>query len=82
MRCPNSGVIPIDNGKYRYLTEKECWLLQGYTEEDFNNALSVHPGREGKLNGALYKQAGNSIPVPILEAIFKQVLGIESEVRK
>jgi len=76
MRCPNSGVIDIGNNKYRYLTEKECWLLQGFSEEDFNNALSVHPGKEGKLNGALYKQAGNSIPVPILEAIFKQLLDL------
>ncbi|NFH87856.1 DNA (cytosine-5-)-methyltransferase, partial [Clostridium botulinum] len=27
----------------------------------------------GKLNGALYKQAGNSIPITILEAIFKVI---------
>lgn len=74
MRCPNSGIIDIGNRKYRYLTERECWLLQGFTVEDFNNALSVHPGIPGKLNGALYKQAGNSIPVPILEAIFKRLL--------
>lgn len=74
MRCPNSGVIDIGNGKYRYLTERECWRLQGYSDEDFEAALKVHPGKEGKLNGALYKQAGNSIPVPIFESIFKQIL--------
>ena len=60
----------------RYLTERECWRLQGFADEDFNNALSVHPGKPGKLNGALYKQAGNSMPVPILEAIFKQILSL------
>lgn len=76
MRSPNSGVIDLGNGKYRYLTEKECWRLQGYSDVDFNNALKVHPGTAGKLNGALYKQAGNSIPIPVLEAIFKQLLGI------
>ena len=76
MRCPNSGVVDLNNGKYRYLTERECWRLQGFTDEDYNNALSVHPGKPGKLNGALYKQAGNSIPIPILEAIFKQVLNL------
>lgn len=27
MRCPNSGVISLGNGKYRYLTERECWRL-------------------------------------------------------
>ena len=30
MRCPNSGVVPIGQGQYRYLTPKETWLLQGY----------------------------------------------------
>ncbi len=74
MRSPNSGVIDLGNGKYRYLTERECWRLQGYSDEDFEAALKVHPGIPSKLNGALYKQAGNSIPIPILEAIFKQIL--------
>ncbi len=77
MRCPNSGVIDLGNGKYRYLTERECWRLQGYSDEDFEATLKVHPGKEEKLNGALYKQAGNSIPIPILESIFKQILGVK-----
>lgn len=68
LRCPNSGIVPIGNGQYRLLTPKECWLLQGYTEEDFDNASKVN----GKTN--LYKQAGNSIPVPIFESIFKVIL--------
>ena len=76
MRCPNSGVVDLKNGIYRYLTERECWRLQGFTDEDYNNALSVNLGKPGKLNGALYKQAGNSMPVPILEAIFKQILSL------
>lgn len=74
MRCPNSGVIDLGDGSYRYLTERECWRLQGYDDEDFEAALKVHPGREGKLNGALYKQAGNSIPVTIFESIFKVLI--------
>lgn len=68
LRCPNSGIVPIGNGQYRLLTPKECWLLQGYTEEDYLNASKVN----GKTN--LYKQAGNSIPVPIFESIFKEIL--------
>lgn len=76
MRCPNSGVIDLGNGKYRYLTEKECWRLQGYDDEDFEAALKAHPGLKNKLNGALYKQAGNSIPVTIFESIFKQLLNL------
>lgn len=74
MRCPNSGVIDLHDGRYRYLTEKECWRLQGYSDEDFEAALKVQPGKPGKLNGALYKQAGNSIPTVFFEAIFKQLL--------
>nr|WP_242951092.1 DNA (cytosine-5-)-methyltransferase [Clostridium saccharobutylicum] len=74
MRCPNSGVIDLGDGRYRYLTEKECWRLQGYADKDFEAALKVHPGKVGKLNGALYHQSGNSIPVPIFESIFKQLI--------
>lgn len=76
MRCPNSGVIDLQDGRYRYLTERECWRLQGYTDEDFDAALKAHPGKKGKMNGALYKQAGNSIPVTIFESIFKQLLDL------
>lgn len=76
MRCPNSGVIELNNGRYRYLTERECWRLQGFTDEDFEAALRANPGTLGKMNGTLYKQAGNSMPVPILEAIFKELLNI------
>ncbi|WP_415350035.1 DNA cytosine methyltransferase [Clostridium perfringens] len=69
-RCP-AQVIDLGNGSYRYLTDKECWLLQGYSEEDYINAAKVNSKR------ALYKQAGNSIPVTIFESIFKELLRIE-----
>lgn len=66
-RCP-AQVIDMGNGKYRFLTDLECWRLQGYSDEDYYNAASVNTKR------ALYKQAGNSIPVTIFESIFKQLL--------
>lgn len=74
VRSPNSGVIEIGDGKYRYLTERECWRLQGYSDEDFENALKANPSRKNKMNGALYKQAGNSIPVTIFESIFRKII--------
>ena len=81
MRCPNSGVVKISDGKYRYLTELECWRLQGYSDDDYYRALSVNPGKQKCLNGALYKQAGNSIPVPIFESLFRKIiLGETAEV--
>lgn len=65
-RCP-AQVIALGNDKYRFLTERECWRLQGYDDSDFEAAAKVNSKR------ALYKQAGNSIPIPILEAIFKEL---------
>lgn len=67
-------VIELHGGKYRYLTERECWKLQGYTDEDFDNVIRAHPCKQGKMNRSLYKQAGNSIPVPIFESIFRKII--------
>ena len=66
-------VIDCGNGRYRYLTELECWRLQGYTDEDFFAAASVHL-KKGRYCMPLYKQAGNSIPVTIFESIFRKIL--------
>ena len=63
----------MGNGRYRYLTELECWRLQGYTDEDYKAAAAVHD-RVGRYTMPLYKQAGNSIPVPIFESIFRKIL--------
>lgn len=61
------------NGNYRYLTERECWRLMGYSDEMFEAARSAQVKR-GKWYNALYKQAGNSIIVPVCESIFSQIL--------
>lgn len=74
MRCPNAGVIKMQDGRYRILTERECWRLMGFDDEDFDAALKEHPTRKGCLNGTLYHQAGNSIVVQVLEAIFELLL--------
>ena len=39
MRCPNSGVVPISDTQYRLLTERECFRLMGFTDQDFDKAL-------------------------------------------
>lgn len=71
-------VIDLHNGKYRYLTERECWRLQGYTDEDYEAAAAVQK-RVGRYKMALYKQAGNSIAVPIFESIFRKIILGETE---
>ena len=53
--------------RIRKLTPLECWRLMGFTDEDFRKAKEVNS------NSQLYKQAGNSIVVNVLEAIFKQM---------
>lgn len=74
MRCPNSGIVPIANGKYRLLTERECWRLMGFDDKDYEAAETEHPRRANFLNGTLYHQAGNSIVVQKLEAIFELLI--------
>ena len=66
-------VIDLGGGKYRYLTEHECWRLQGYTDADFEAAAAVQE-KNGRYAMALYKQAGNSIPVTIFESIFRKII--------
>ena len=53
--------------RIRKLTPKECWRLMGFYDEDFHKAEQVNS------NTQLYKQAGNSIVVDVLEAIFKNL---------
>lgn len=51
--------------KIRKLTPLECWRLMGFDDEDFYRAKFV-----GISDTQLYKQAGNSIVVNVLESIF------------
>lgn len=73
VRVPNSGLVDIGKGKYRYLTEKECLRLMGFDDEDFEKIRAIFPIRQGKTSSILYKQAGNSIVVNVLEAILKEI---------
>lgn len=67
-------VINLGNGKYRYLTELECWRLMGYLDDDFYAAEATCRVEPGKMNRTLYYQAGNSIPVPIFESMFSAMM--------
>ena len=54
--------------RIRKLTPKECWRLMGFSDEDFKKAQSA-----GISNSQLYKQAGNSIVVNVLEGILRNL---------
>lgn len=51
--------------RIRKLTPRECWRLQGFPDWAFDKAQAVNS------NSQLYKQAGNSVTVPVIEAIIK-----------
>ena len=53
--------------RIRKLTPKECFRLMGFYDSDFAKAEAVNS------NTQLYKQAGNSIVVDVLEALFKSL---------
>lgn len=76
-RCP-AQIIDCGNGKYRFLTELECWRLFGYSDEDYYAAERANPKGNAIVNRTLYRQAGNSIVVPIFEAIFEQMIKREN----
>lgn len=73
-RCPNSGVVKLLDGRFRLLTERECFRLMGFTDKDYEAAEKAAKPRKGLKSSTLYKQAGNSMPVPVLEEIFKALL--------
>jgi DNA (cytosine-5)-methyltransferase 1 len=64
------GIKILQNNDYRIrkLTPLECWRLTGFRDMDYYAAKSV-----GISDAQLYKQAGNSIVVTVLEAIFRNL---------
>ena len=51
----------------RKLTPKECFRLQGWTDEYFERAQMVNSDSQ------LYKQAGNGVTVPVIAEIAKRM---------
>jgi DNA (cytosine-5)-methyltransferase 1 len=51
----------------RKLTPKECFLFQGFPKNYKFPKIS---------NGQLYKQAGNSVSVPVLHQISKNIMTV------
>lgn len=85
-RHPNSGVISLPKSldaktPFRYLTPRECFMLMGFDEEDYQNLIDnnfmFNRSREFYGVEKLNKLAGNSIVVNVLEDIFKQIIEIQ-----
>lgn len=64
---PQQGVV-MEDLRIRYYTPKECFRLMGFSDRDFEMAAMFNSERQ------LYKQAGNSIVVPVFEHIIQKLL--------
>lgn len=51
-------------GRIRKLTPRECWKLQGFTDDQFDKAKAT-----GLSDSRLYKIAGNAVTVNVISAI-------------
>lgn len=60
--------IRLPSGSFRILTPRECWRLMGFSDADFDGAALFADDKR------LYQQAGNSIVVNVLMAIFRNLL--------
>ncbi|WP_413367303.1 DNA (cytosine-5-)-methyltransferase [Lysinibacillus sp. 3P01SB] len=90
-RHPNSGIIEYRNevltdinNKYRNLTPRECFLLMGFNEEQYDllmeNNIDIALDRKILSPSKLIRLAGNSIVVQVLEKIFLQMDEINSTI--
>lgn len=64
----------VHKGRIRRLMPSECWRLQGFTKEQFEKVTAA-----GMSDAQLYKQAGNSITVNVVEAIAQNLLKFDEE---
>ncbi len=75
-RHPNIGMLPVKKllGKLnkRFITPREAYQIMGFTIKDFE---SVNKKYQEKIltKESLYRQAGNSIIVSVLEDVFKLI---------
>lgn len=61
----NQGIL--EGYRIRKLTPRECWRLQGFPDWAFDCAAKVNSDSQ------LYKQAGNSVTVPVIYEIGKRL---------
>lgn len=71
----NFGVV-LEDGVgccIRKLTPKECWRLQGFTDDQYEKASAVNSDTQ------LYKQAGNAVTVNVVREIGKHIVKLNGE---
>lgn len=61
-----NNFLKTEGVSIRKLTPRECWRLQGFPDWAFDKAQEVNS------NSQLYKQAGNSVTINVIEEIAKR----------
>lgn len=73
LSCCGGGNLEAKIQNYDYsirkITPKECFRLMGFSDEDYDKCKEV-----GMSDSQIYKQAGNSIVVNVLEKIFEKMI--------
>ena len=75
-KTENSSALPLGCGRIRKLTPRECWRLQGFSDDMFDRAAAVNSDAQ------LYKQAGNGVTIPVVYAVGKRIVEIQNELDK
>lgn len=67
-------VVVTEQYQIRKLTPRECWRLQGFPDWAFEKAAKVNSDCQ------LYKQAGNSVTIPVIFDIAQRLKEVENNV--
>lgn len=62
-------------GRIRRVTPRECLRLQGFEDRQIDKILAITSDAQA------YKQAGNSVTVPVIEAIGRRLRAVDGELR-
>ena len=68
IKTSGNDIGVVDNLRIRKLTPKECFRLMGFSDAEFDRAEKFNS------NTQLYKQAGNSVVVDVIEELFCMLL--------
>ncbi|MGH1772139.1 DNA (cytosine-5-)-methyltransferase [Enterococcus casseliflavus] len=68
LKASKSDAGIYDGVQIRKLTPRECWRLQGFPDWAFDRAKEVNSDSQ------LYKQAGNSVTVPVIHDIARRLV--------
>ena len=69
----NTHGIVLRGGRVRRLMPRECFRLQGFSEDQIDKILAINSDAQA------YKQAGNSVTVTVIESIGRRIRAADAE---